>query len=506
MACQQQTVDALSTEHLHADLRGRSLRGGLLNVTSQGMQFLIQSIATIVLARLLTPADFGLVAMVSTFTGLAQSFADLGLSEATIQRREINHNQVSTLFWINAAVGLGLTVATVGFAPLIAHFYRDARLINITLLVSLTFLFGGFRVQADALLKRQMRFQAIAVRDITSYAIAVPSAIIMALQGFGYWALVALPLILNFIVTALSWLMVKWRPIWPRWDSEVGSMLNFGSNVAASYFIVTVSRNMDNVLIGWYLGAGPLGLYSRAYNLLMLPIRQLIFPVGNVAIPAFSRTQGDSERFARYYLRGVNLIIWVAAPVFAFLSVAAKPVILLVLGNQWKEATTVFQILVIAALGQLFLESTIWLFVSRGQSKQLLRLLLIVSLALVGSYTVGLPFGIEGVALSGSVVLLFILPWILKFSFRGTDLTLMRLVRTIARPIGLSIGSACVAQLALFTISPQGIMPQLLVITSVFVVFYAVSLFIPAVRYELVSLVILLRQSRVLFFLETAKS
>ena len=198
MPVRQQSLDGLNTDHLQADLRGRSVRGGAVNVTSQGAQFLIQSVATVVLARLLTPADFGLVAMVSTVTGLGQAFADLGLSEATIQRKEISHEQVSALFWINVAIGIGLTLITWSLAPVLARFYRDPRLLKITLVVSLTFLIGGLRVQADAILKRQMRFTALAIRDVASYALAVPVAIVMAWRGASYWALVALPLTLNF--------------------------------------------------------------------------------------------------------------------------------------------------------------------------------------------------------------------------------------------------------------------------------------------------------------------
>src|SRR5208282_4032750 len=185
ISLQQKSVGAFTTEHLGVDLRARSVRGGLLNVTSQGAQFLIQSIATVVLARLLTPADFGLVAMVATVTGLGQAFGDFGLSEATIQRKEISHDQVSTLFWINVAIGLGLMLLTVALAPVLARFYRDPRIVNITLLVSLTFLIGGLRVQPDAILKRQMRFLSLAIRDVTSYALAVPVAITMAWRGAG---------------------------------------------------------------------------------------------------------------------------------------------------------------------------------------------------------------------------------------------------------------------------------------------------------------------------------
>ena len=173
------------------------------------------------LARLLTPADFGLVAMVTAITGLGQAFADLGLSEATIQHPEISHNQVSTLFWINVAIGLTLTSITAALAPVLAWFYREPRLKDITFLVSLTFLIGGLRVQHDALLRRQMRFSSLAIRDVASYVLAVPVAIIMAWRGAGYWALVALPLILNLTQMALSWLMVRWIPGLPRRDAKV---------------------------------------------------------------------------------------------------------------------------------------------------------------------------------------------------------------------------------------------------------------------------------------------
>ncbi|MGD0942479.1 MAG: oligosaccharide flippase family protein, partial [Terracidiphilus sp.] len=212
MATQEDALDAFSTEHLHADLKGRAVRGGMLTLTSQGAQFLMQSVATVVLARLLTPADFGLVAMVTAITGLGQAFADLGLSEATIQHPEISHDQVSTLFWINVAIGATLMSITAALAPVLAWFYKEPRLLHITFLASLTFLIGGLRVQHDALLKRQMRYLSLVIRDVSSYLLAVPVAITLAWRGAGYWAILALPLTLNSAQMILSWLMVRWRP------------------------------------------------------------------------------------------------------------------------------------------------------------------------------------------------------------------------------------------------------------------------------------------------------
>jgi len=496
MPAQQQLVDALNTDHLHADLKGRSVRGGLVTLTSQGTQFLMQTVSTVVLARLLVPAEFGMVAMVTAITGLASAFADLGLSEATIQRKEITHDQVSALFWINVAVGLGLMLVTAALAPVLSRFYREPRLVDITLLLSVTFLIGGLRVQPDALLKRQMRFSSLAIRDVASYALAVPIAIAMALRGAGYWALVALPLTLNLTQMTLSWLMVKWRPGLPRRDANVGSMVVFGGNVAASYLIFNLNRNADNVLIGWYWGAAPLGLYSRAYNLLMLPVRQLSAPAASVAVPAFSKLQGDPERFARYYLRATSLIMWISAPLFGFLFVAAEPVIILILGARWREAVPVFQILVISALGQMLLESTVWLLVSRGQSQRLLKLLLIISPVIVASFVIGLPFGIKGVALSSSLVLLAMLPWILKFTFRGTDLTLQRVGWALLYPVSVCLAGVFLAELALHLIAPGRTLLQLLVVALGFAAAYSLSALIPPVREEIVSFSKLLRELR----------
>ncbi len=474
----------LSTEHLQTDLKGRSVRGGLVTLTSQGTQFITQSIATVVLARLLTPTDFGLVAMVTSLTGLAQGFADLGLSEATIQRQEIDHDQVSMLFWINVAIGLTLTLVTASLAPVLALLYREPRIKDITLIASLTFLICGLRVQHDALLRRQMRFVSLAIRDIVSYALAVPVAIAMASKGAGYWALVALPMTLNLTQVVLSWLMAGWVPGPPRRDAKVRSLIVFGGNVAGSYILYNLNRSADSVLIGWHSGAGPLGLYSRAYNLLMLPLRQLGTPARSVIMPALSRIQGDPERFARYYLGAVNLMMWISAPVFGFLFVAAEPVIVLVLGMKWREAAPVFKILVIAALGQLLLDSTLWVLVSRGQSKRLLKLMLIVSPVIIGSFLVGLPFGIKGVALSGSLVLVAILPWILKFTFRGTSLTLQRLGRSIVCPISLSLAGILFAELALHLIAPPHTASALLVVALSFVAVYSLSALLPPVRKE----------------------
>ena len=479
-----QQADALSAEHLRADLKGRSVRGGGLSVIAQATQVLLQSISTVVLARLLTPTDFGLVAMVTAVTVIASGFADLGLTEATIQRKELTHQQVSTLFWINVAMGLFLTLLTAGMAPLLTRFYREPKLMGITLVASLSFLIGGLRGQHNALLKRQMRFKSVAIRDVTSYLLGVIVAVGLALRGAGYWAILALPLTANLSQMVMSWLMVRWRPGLPRLDPGIRTMVGFGGNVAVSYVIFNWVRTADNILIGRYWGAGPLGLYSRAFNLLTLAVSQISAPTSSVAIPALSRIQDDAELFVRYYLKIMNLIVWIVGALFGFLFVAATPVIVLVLGAKWREAAPVFQILTISALGQVLLESTLWLLISQGRSARLLKLMLVLSPIMIGSFVLGLPFGIKGVAWSLSITLLCALPWILTFTFRNTNLTLSRLFEALARPVALSLSGVFLANLALRLFAPEDEISQLLVTALCFLVTYSLSILIPSVREE----------------------
>ncbi|MGH9688367.1 MAG: lipopolysaccharide biosynthesis protein [Candidatus Acidiferrales bacterium] len=488
MPTDSKSADPLNTEHLKGDLRGRSLRGGLLTLTSQGTQFFLQLIFTVVLAHLLTPADFGLVAMVTAVTSLGQAFADLGLSEATIQRQEITHDQVSVLFWINLMIGAGLTLITASIAPLLAWFYREPRLVMIALVLSPTFLIGGLRVQPDALLKRQMRYKSLAYRDVAAYAFATLTAVIMAWRGFGYWSIVAFPLTVNLTVMTLSWLMVGWRPSLPRRGARVREMVVFGGHVAASYLIDTLNRNFSNIAIGWYWGASPLGLFSRAYNLLMRPVTQLTGPAAGVAIPAFSRISAEPERFARYYLRGAGLLMWISAPIFGFLFVVAKPVVILVLGHRWEEAAPVFQILAVSALAQPLLQSASWVLVSRGHSDRLLKLSLITSPIIVGSFLLGLPFGIKWVAASYSIVLLAALPWILRYSFRGTNITLRGLGKALVYPVTPCLAGVIVAELSMRFVDPTRMVSEFLVAILSFAATYSLSVLIPSAREELVAL------------------
>src|SRR5438876_3175653 len=218
----------LSTDHLLADLKGRTISGAFITTAAQGAQFVLGLGSIMVLARLLTPKDFGLFAMVTTVMGYLRVFKDAGLSTATVQREGITHAQVSNLFWINVAVSGAITLILAAGAPVIAWFYREPRLVPITLVLSSTFFLGGLTVQHNALLNRQMRFKAIAFIQVGSLLIGLAVGIAMALLGYNYWALVFSNLITVAATVPLTWFAIPWRPEPPSRQSGIRSLIGFG--------------------------------------------------------------------------------------------------------------------------------------------------------------------------------------------------------------------------------------------------------------------------------------
>jgi len=219
-------TEFFETEHLKLDLKGRSVRGGAATLAGQGGRFLIQMVSTVVLARLLTPADFGLIAMVTAVTGFAEFFKDLGLSMATVQKAEVTHEQVSVLFWVNVAMSVLIALITAALGPVIAWFYGDPRLATVTVALSLAFVFGGLTVQHQALLRRQMRFTALAIIPVIAMAAAVMAAIIAGSLGAGYWALVIMELTRAATSAAAVWLVCRWWPGLPTRGAGVPQLFH----------------------------------------------------------------------------------------------------------------------------------------------------------------------------------------------------------------------------------------------------------------------------------------
>ena len=355
-----------------------------------------------VLARLLAPEEFGLVAMVTTVMGFLRIFQDAGLSTATVQRREITHGQVSNLFWVNVGVGGVITLLVAASAPGIAWFYHEPRLEGITLVLSITFLLASSTVQHVALLNRQMRFGAIALIDTVSMLAGYLTGTGIALLGYGYWALVGANVIQLTIRFVLAWLVSGWRPQLPSRNTQTRHLLTFGANLTAGTLMLSIARGGDNLLIGRFFGAAqsafipgpPFSSSDRCNNSCSQSIQW--------SIPALSRVQTEHDRYRRAFLQVFEAIALMSFLLTGLLLALAHPLTLAVLGPKWEAAAVIFANLTIAALTYPPTSASTWLFASQGRGKDWVLASSIISIVTFSSFLVGLPFGPAGVAISYS--------------------------------------------------------------------------------------------------------
>lgn len=432
------------TKHLRADLKKRSLRSGAITMTSQAALFGLRLISTIVLARLLNPDDFGLIAMVMAITGFIEMFKDMGLSMATVQKAEINHSQVSNLFWINIVVSFACALILAMSAPIISWFYSEPRLTWVTIALAATFILSGLTVQHFALLRRQMLFKAVATIQIGAMGFSIIVGIVLAWYGAEYWSLVGMTVAMQLGYVILSWGFCKWRPGLPVRKANILSMVKLGGHLTGFNIINYFARNFDNILLGRFWGASVLGLYSKAYGLMMLPINQIRRPLDNVAIPALSHIQNDPIRYKRYYTKLIAMLAFITMPLMVFLFLYAEKVILILLGSKWLEATDIFRILCVIAFIQPV--ATTWglVLVSLGQSKRYLIWGIINSLFIVTSFIIGVKWGAIGIATAYTIVSYLLLVPTLWFCFRETPVSITDFFSAIYRPLIASISMGIV--------------------------------------------------------------
>ena len=396
-------IDHFETDHLLPDLSRRSLRGGAVTLVSQAIQFVLQMASTMIMARLLTPYDFGLIAMVMAIMGFVALFKDAGLSEATIQRADITHEQVSTLFWVNCALSAAAMVVLALLAPAVAWFYHEQRLLWITIALSTSFLLSGLNVQHHALLRRQMRFTALAWVNCLSVGCAIAVGVAMARLGFSYWSLVGLQTAMIVFNLLLTWTFCRWRPGKPVRNVGSRSMIAFGGSITGFYVLNYFTRNFDNILVGRVLGSAALGVYSKAYNLLALPISQINFPIGGVVVPALSRLQNKPHEYRRFFLHALAAVSLITVPLVVFSLSLTRDIVLVLLGAKWLPVATVFQLLGPAAMVGAINIAPGWLCVSLGRTRKQLYYGLISAPICVIAFVIGVQWGVEGVAAAFSI-------------------------------------------------------------------------------------------------------
>jgi len=406
-----------------ADLKRKSVVGGVAAVSAQGAKFVVQTATMMVLARLLSPEDFGLQGMVVVVTGFLGLFRDAGLGMATIQREEVTHQQTSTLFWINVAIGALLAALCAACAPLVVAFYHEPRLYWIAVVSGVMFIFNGLAVQHGALLQRGMRFVTQAKIDVLSLSVGAGTGVVMALLGCGYWSLVGMALANSMVGAAGVWLVVLWVPGPPRLRSGIRSMLHFGGFASCNSFVVFLAWNAEKLLLGRFWGADALGLYGRAFQLITLPVQQLNGALTGVAFPALSRIQHDAKRLARSFLKGYSVLISMTVPVAISSALFPDEIVRIVLGAKWMEAAPIFRLLAPVALVFAVANPLSWLVMSTGRMGRALSMSAATTPLVIVGIVLGLSHGPKGVALGYSLAMTLLVIPIAAWSKLGTGIT-----------------------------------------------------------------------------------
>jgi O-antigen/teichoic acid export membrane protein len=418
-----------------SELKNRSVRGAAVLIVAEGVDFVLRIASITILARLLVPEYFGLLGMVTVITAIAERFKDFGLSMATVQRETISHEEISTLFWINAGVGVAIASVVIAAAYPLAAFYNDARLAPITLAIAVTFIFSGLTTQHQALLRRQMKFPQTAAIQIGSNALSIVIAIALAVAGAGYWALVAREVFRSVLAAAGTWMCFPWIPGAPTRKAKVGSMLRFGGDLSVFNFAYFFSSSVDHILIGKFFGAAALGIYRQGVQLVLMPTNQLVYPVTTIGESVLSRLQGDPDKYRRFYCKLQIALSTVTMPLALVLAMYAEEIVLVLLGKQWLAATNIFRILAIASFMKPAISTSGFVMVTCGLSRRYLILGVLQSIAQVLFFVAGIPWGPEGIAFGHVVCVYLLMVPKLWLSFKDTPINLRIFAGAVARPL-----------------------------------------------------------------------
>jgi PST family polysaccharide transporter len=374
-----------------------ALRGSVVTGVSQAIRIGVQFVSVAVLARLLVPQDFGLVAAVSPVIAFVGLFQNLGLQQAVVQRGDITEEQLNRMFWVMTGVGFACTVAILLVSPAIAWFYGDPRMRSIAIVAGLPQLIGSMAGLPLSLLNRRLRFGQLAMLDAASAVIGFCVAAAAAWRGFGYWSLLIGSAASAAVSLAGAWRCSRWTPGRPdfRIDRDIFS---FGANLTGFNIVNFFARNLDNILIGKYSGTVELGYYDRAYKLLLFPIQNIVTPLSRVMIPLLSRVQHDKPRFREIYLRTTWALAFVTVPGIAALVLTSDQVVDLLFGPKWHPVAPIFAWLGIAGLVQSASNTTGWIFICQGKTRTMFRWGIYSSAVTIAAFLLGLPWGAVGVA------------------------------------------------------------------------------------------------------------
>ena len=382
----------------HESYGSTVVRGSLFTALSQGVMVACQIGSVIILSRLLTATDFGLIAMIGPVIAFLSMFKEMGLLQAVIQKKTLTYGQLNALFWINIGLSLALTVLLIMMAPLIARFYEEPDLTWLIRIMALNMTITALGAQHFALLNRQMVFGRIAINASVVALCTLSVSILWALVSPTPWALVAGTVAGGVIGTVMVWVWVPWVPSRPAMAPGTADLVGFGAGVTGFKLANFFSRNLDNILIGRVWGSSALGFYDRAYKLLLFPLNRVAQPLSQVMVPVLSRMQDEPHRYAHAFFRVFGLMQLAILPGVAAMTAMADTAVPFLLGAQWADSAPIFAALGIAGLSQPLANPTGWLFVSQGRTTEMAWWGLASGVVTCGAFAWGVQFGVVELA------------------------------------------------------------------------------------------------------------
>ncbi|WP_275005737.1 lipopolysaccharide biosynthesis protein [Promicromonospora iranensis] len=409
------------TQESDTALGRQAARGGAVTMASQVARVCVQLVSLTVLARLLDPKDYGYLAMVLALAGAAELLQDFGLSKAAVQARTLTSGQRDNLFWINSALGLVAGAVVLFAAPLIAAAYGEPELEPVTRWIAVVFVLGGVLAQFRASLLRSLRFTVVAVVEVVASFTGMSVAVAVAVVTGSYWALVAQQITVVLVSTVLTISVAGWRPGLPDRRASVREQVSYGSHLLGAQAVNYVGMNVDTVVVGARFGAAATGLYSRAFQMMMLPVGQLIWPAARVALPVLSRVRHDLGPFAHYVVQGQSVLGHAIVPLLMLLVFIPRPLVEIVLGERWLDLAPLVSVLAVAGVFQVLTAIPGWIFMSAGATKAQFRLALstrpfVIVAVLAGSY-----WGVMGVAVGYTVATAALWPVSLWWAGRAAN-------------------------------------------------------------------------------------
>jgi len=396
-------MDVFSGGKENMTLTTKTVQGIGWSGVSQIIRLLLRLGITAILARLLTPNDFGLLAMVVVFTNLVMIFRDFGLSASLIQYKGVTEEHLSSSFWINVIIGLLLTLLLIALAPIIAYFYSEDRLRLIIMVLASTFFISSFGIVQTALFTKEMKFKPLAIVEISAVAISGTTSVILAFTGYGVWSLVWQQIIFSFVIVVLLWAFSSWRPkMLFRWQ-RVKELLGFGLNLTGFNFVNYFNRNLDNLLIGKFLGTAPLGFYNLAYQLLIFPLSNISTVIGRVMFPSLSAIKDDKSKVRYAYIKATRYIATVTFPLMMGLLVVAPQFIRVIFGSQWERSIFLIQILALVSLIQSVASTVGWIYQSQGRTDIMFRWGLFSMIIVTIAFVLGIRWDVEGVTVAYAI-------------------------------------------------------------------------------------------------------